>query len=197
MPLALLFLAALLHGVRRLWSARASAAAKWATAGTASWLAYSILGVAYSWWYMVVPLAGLATVAAAGFGDAVRGRLVPALCIVVFIGSWFMGLQLYVGRAQTEYRSFMTVAAELRARARPGETVLLEPIRYDRVGDAAAHHRRGWPGDARCRAPACRWPRGGTRTSFATGPQNGCGPPGNVPGFQRLCGPRRPISRRG
>ena len=128
LPLALVFTAALVQGVRQLWPARTGAVALIGVSGLAGWLAYSALGVAYFWWYMTVPMACLAWVAAAGFPEVVRGRLVPAMCALFLVGTWSMGFPLYLGRAQTEYTNFVSVARFLQTNAQPEDVVLLEPI---------------------------------------------------------------------
>lgn len=128
MPIGLVFLAALITGARRLWASRAHAVATIGVAGGLVWLVYGALGVAYFWWYMTLPLAALAWVAAAGLPGVVRGRLVPALCVAALLGAWIMALPLYLGRARAEYTNFMSVAQHLRAHARAGDSVLLEPI---------------------------------------------------------------------
>src|SRR5206468_7608257 len=44
-------------GARALWAQRASPLAAWVAACLCVWLGYAMLGVAYFWWYLVVPLA--------------------------------------------------------------------------------------------------------------------------------------------
>ncbi len=128
MPFALVFGAALIAGVRRLTAARRSATAAVGAAGLVIWLCYCATGVAYFWWYMTVPLAALAWTAAAGLGDVVRGRLIPALLVLALAGAWVQALPLYLGRAQTEYRNFMSVHDFLAPRVGRSDSVLLEPI---------------------------------------------------------------------
>lgn len=128
MPLALVFGAALMAGIARLWVERSLRLAAFAIAGLAVWLGYVTLGVAYFWWYLPLPLAALGWTAALGLPEVVRGRTLPALCIVVLLGVWITGLPLYLGRAQTEYENFAGAAEFLKVNSQPEQRVLLEPI---------------------------------------------------------------------
>jgi hypothetical protein len=92
------------------------------------WLGYAVLGVAYFYWYLVVPLGGLAALAAVGMPRILRGRWVYAACALFVVSSWTGAYPLYVGRAQNEYYGFANAAAFLRASAHPGDKVMLEPI---------------------------------------------------------------------
>ncbi len=127
-PIAIVFAAALAQGAVLLWRARHSAVTMAAAAGISIWLGYSALGVAYFWWYLVVPLAALALAASVGFPAIVRGRWLPVTALLFVCGSWSLGLPLYVGRAQAEAREFATVAAYLESQVTPGDVVFLEPI---------------------------------------------------------------------
>jgi hypothetical protein len=92
------------------------------------WLAYITLGVAYFWWYLLVPLAGIVVVAAVGFPSIVRGRAIPVAVLLLLASIWSVGRELYVGRASNEGQSFGQASSELRQLVRPGDRVLLEPI---------------------------------------------------------------------
>ncbi len=119
---------AIVLGARALWLQRKSAAAAAAAACLAVWLGYAVLGVAYFWWYLLLPLAGFVMLAAAGFPRMARG---PALYVsmgFVALGMWTVAPYLYVGRALNEIRGFWGVAEYLTAHARPGEKVMAEPI---------------------------------------------------------------------
>jgi hypothetical protein len=94
------------------------------------WLGYAALGVAYFYWYMLVPLLGLAALAATGLPRIVRGRWLYASCALFVLGSWTLTPLLYLGRAKAEYFGFGVVAEYLLKNARPGETVMLEPIGF-------------------------------------------------------------------
>ncbi len=128
LPVAAVFAAALAAGLPVLWRARATAAARAAASGMLVWLGYSALGVAYFWWYMVVPLASLAMAAAAGLPRVARGPWIPVAAASLLAGTWTVAPSLYLGRAMHESRLFAGVADALFERARPGESVFLEPI---------------------------------------------------------------------
>lgn len=122
------FFPAFALGLRAVWKARHTALAAAAAACLAVWLGYAGLGVSYFWWYLGVPLAGFALVAAAGFPSIVRGRAVMVACTLMILSGWTIMLPLYVGRAQNETYYFGNAAAFLRQSCRPGDKVLLEPI---------------------------------------------------------------------
>jgi hypothetical protein len=127
-PLTVILAPALVAGVARLWRAWRSALALAIAGSLVVWLGYSLLGVAYFYWYMLVPMAGLAALAAVGLPRIVRG---PGLYIsmgVFVVGMWTLAPSLYLGRAKAEYFSFGIVAQYLLTHARPGEKVMLEPI---------------------------------------------------------------------
>jgi arabinofuranosyltransferase len=127
-PLAVLFLPAVLLGVPALWRERATPLARATMATLAIWLGYVALGVAYFFWYLVVPLGGLAIVAAIGLPRVVRSRAAYAACAVLVVGTWFAAHSLYVGRSQNEFFAFGQTGQFLRHYAQPGESVMLEPI---------------------------------------------------------------------
>jgi hypothetical protein len=126
--IAVLFTPALIAGVPRLWAVRASGIAQLALAGLVVWLAYAMLGVAYFYWYMMVPLAGLAVVAAAGLPTVVRGAPVYVAMAVLIFGVYVDAMSVYFSRTDIEYMGFGGVADYLNAHSRIGEKVLLEPI---------------------------------------------------------------------
>ena len=126
--LAVVFAAALSAGAVKMWHARREPIVLAAAAGLGVWLSYVLLGVAYFWWYLILPLAALALVAAAGFPAIVRGRWLPVSALLFVCGAWTLGFPLYVGRAQAEAREFASVADYLQQAVTPGDEVLLEPI---------------------------------------------------------------------
>ena len=128
LPVAAVFAAAVVVGARQLAREPRSGAALAAGAGLAVWLGYVTLGVAYFWWYMVLPLGAFALLAAAGFAHVVRGRAIPVAATLTVLGTWSVAVPLYIGRAQAEAASFGPPAELLASRATPGESVLLEPI---------------------------------------------------------------------
>jgi hypothetical protein len=128
MPLAVVFAPAFVVGAIRLWRARATALAWFAAGALAVWAGYAVLGVAYFYWYMVVPLAGIALVAAVGLPHVVRGKAIPIACLLFILGTWSIARVLYVGRTQNEFFSFGGVSTWLADQTRPGEKIMLEPI---------------------------------------------------------------------
>jgi len=127
-PIAILFAASTVQGARDLWARRWPAIVLVTASGVGIWLAYCVLGVAYFWWYMVVPVATLAVLAAVGLPKVVSGSLVPAMAAVFLLGTWTLALPLYLGRAKAEYVNNMSVANVLRAQAGPTDTIMVEPI---------------------------------------------------------------------
>ncbi len=127
-PLTVVWAASLAPGLAALWRVRRTALASLAAAALAVWLGYALLGVAYFYWYLAVPLAGLAIVASTGLPRLVRGRALYVAIALAVLGSWSIARILYIGRAQAETASFARVAEELRVHSRPGEKVMLEPI---------------------------------------------------------------------
>jgi MYXO-CTERM domain-containing protein len=127
-PLAVVFAPALVAGGALLWRRRDAPLTLAVAACLAVWAGYTALGVAYFYWYLVVPLGGLAALAAAGLPRILRGRWAYAACALFVLSSWIGAYPLYVGRAQNEYYGFVNAAAFLGEYAHPGEKVMLEPI---------------------------------------------------------------------
>ncbi|MBI5837257.1 MAG: hypothetical protein HZB25_08435 [Candidatus Eisenbacteria bacterium] len=94
----------------------------------AVWLGYVLVGAAYFSWYLCVPLAGIASLAAIGLPRVVRGTAVPAALLVFVAGSWTVFPRLYEGRALQESATFAEAGFYLRDHGRSGESVMLEPI---------------------------------------------------------------------
>jgi hypothetical protein len=128
LPLTVLLAPAAFVGAIALWAKRGTALARAIAAFLVVWLGYASLGVAYFYWYMAVPLAGLAALAAVGFPRIVQGRAVYVACVAVVLGTWSIARVLYVGRMQNEIYSFGDVAGHLARVSRAGEKVMLEPI---------------------------------------------------------------------
>jgi hypothetical protein len=99
-----------------------------AAAGLSVWLGYSVLGVAYFAWYLVLPLATAAVLIAIGLGRVTRGPWIPAGLALFIVGTWTIAPELYRGRAGAEYQSFAESAQALGRVSHAGESVLLEPI---------------------------------------------------------------------
>jgi len=127
-PLAVLTGPALLAGAAALWRARSRPVTLFAAACLSVWLGYALLGVAFFYWYLVVPLGGVAALACVGLPRIVRGRWLYAGAALLVASSWLDAYPLYVGRAQNEFYGFAATADWLAKNARPGEKVLLEPI---------------------------------------------------------------------
>jgi hypothetical protein len=121
---------ALLAGSWTLGHARrdAKGLALLAAAGLSVWLGYSVFGVAWFAWYLVLPLATAAVLVAIGLPRVARGPWIPAAMALFVLGSWTLAPELYRVRAGVEYKSFVVTAQTLGQASRPGESVLLEPI---------------------------------------------------------------------
>jgi hypothetical protein len=128
LPLVVVFAPALVWGTVILWRQRDTALARAAASMVVIWLGYSMLGVAYFWWYFIVPLVGLALIAAAGLPRVVAGRSVLIAVGLYVLGSWTVVPNLYLGRAQNEFFAFARVSNFLHGAVRPGDRVMLEPI---------------------------------------------------------------------
>jgi hypothetical protein len=127
-PLTVLFAPALVCGVPVVWRERRSGMSLAIAGALVVWAGYSLLGVAYFFWYMMVPLAGLVALAAVGLPRIVRGRAVYVSAGLFILGVWTLAPKLYLGRAKAEYFNFGVVAQYLLNNASAGEKVMLEPI---------------------------------------------------------------------
>jgi hypothetical protein len=125
---AVLITPAVLMGIRELWKKRGSSIASVVAGCLLVWAAYSILGVAYFYWYLMVPLAGFVLLSAIGAPSMLRGAPVY-LSIALFMAGVFVdGLPVYVSRSTLELEGFGGVADYLNAHAHRGEKAFLEPI---------------------------------------------------------------------
>lgn len=115
-------------GAAMLVRERAGPAALAAAGALAVWLGYALSGASYFFWYFVIPLGGFAILAAAGMPRIVRGPAIPIAAALHVLSVWTVAPNLYLGRAQNEYFLFASAANVLRREARPGESVMLEPI---------------------------------------------------------------------
>ena len=114
-------------GLRQLWSLRHTGLARAIAALLVVWLAYSLSGVIYFYWYLAVPLTAWFLLAALGLPHIVRGRAVYVSAALLLLGTWTTVWQLYAGRAHAE-QSFVQVADHLTRNSSPWQKVLLEPI---------------------------------------------------------------------
>lgn len=125
---AVVFAPSAVLGARTLWPLRST----WLGRATAVllliWLGYSALGVPYFWWYLILPLAGVATLVAAGLPQILKGRALYVSLAVFLAGMWLGVLPLYRGRLQTEVQEFGGAADWLSAHVTPGQKIMLEPI---------------------------------------------------------------------
>ena len=128
LPFTVLLAPALVAGVPVLWRERRSGLALAIGAALVVWLGYAVLGVAYFFWYMAVPLAGIVALAAVGLPRIVRGRAVYVSCALFVVSVWSLAPKLYLGRAKAEYFTFGVVAQYLLENASNGDKVMLEPI---------------------------------------------------------------------
>jgi hypothetical protein len=114
-------------GLARGWrDARALVAL--ALSGLVVWAGYSIVGVAYFAWYLVIPVGTAAVLAAAGLPRIARGAWLPVSLLLFVLGTWTVEPALYTGRAVAEYESFGKTARTLGLNSIPGQSVFLEPI---------------------------------------------------------------------
>jgi hypothetical protein len=128
--LSVLMTPAVIMGIPVVWRARRTPLAPVVAAALAIWLGYALLGVAFFYWYLFVPLAGFVILAACGLPRVVRGTPVYLAAAATVIGVWGIAFQLYLGRSQTEQVEFGGAAEYLAQNAHPGEKVFLEPIGY-------------------------------------------------------------------
>src|SRR5207244_1687095 len=85
-------------GARAVWRVRGSALGLAVGAALAVWAGYLVIGVGYFWWYLCVPLAGIALLAAAGFPAIARGPALYVTAALAIAGAWPPSYQLHVGR---------------------------------------------------------------------------------------------------
>jgi hypothetical protein len=128
LPLQVLVAPGLVLGVLRLWRVRGSGLALAVAGMLVVWAGYALLGVAYFYWYMIVPLAGVALAVAVGLPGLLRGPGVLVACVLFVLGTWTISRPLYIGRAQNEVMGFGGAADYLSREALPGEKIMLEPI---------------------------------------------------------------------
>jgi hypothetical protein len=156
---ALLF-AGLVAGLPEIWRQRRTPLAAAAAGLLAVWVAYTVLGVAFFFWYLVLPLGACSLVAATGLARLARGPVLAVAFVLAVAGLWVVTPRLYINRAAIESTIFRTMGDLLEKHGKPGEKVMLEPIGMigwqnrrlvvlDEVGlvsPAIAHRRREGPG---------------------------------------------------
>jgi hypothetical protein len=128
LPLSMIGLASLVHGVPRAWRERSHPSSSLPVAGASILAGYALTGTTYFWWYLVVPLGCLGFLAAIGFEAVAVNRPLKVVALASILGIWTLALPLYVGRGASEYTNNASVTGVLKQLARPDEQVLLEPI---------------------------------------------------------------------
>jgi hypothetical protein len=126
--LAVFFTPGVLLGARRLWAMRDGPIAHLGLAGVVVWLGYVMLGVAYFYWYLLVPLACLGLISAVGLPGLIRGWPLYLSLGAYMVGVFADGLPIYFRRANIEFTGFVGAADYLMKHSRPGEKAFLEPI---------------------------------------------------------------------
>jgi hypothetical protein len=119
---------AIFLGARQLWKDRRSTIAQVVFGSLLVWAGYSLLGVAYFYWYLMVPLLGFSILVAIGAPLMLRGAAVYASITVFLAGVFVDGLPVYVARSTVEVEGFGGVSDYMVDHAKPGDKALLEPI---------------------------------------------------------------------
>ncbi len=129
-PFSLVAAPAALLGFATYWRERRAAQASTlvALAGLAVLASYFLLGVPFFFWYAVVPTAGWFFTAAIGLERIAKHRLLYASLALYLLSDSILLHNLFVERVRQEAISFYQSGVALRALARPGESVLLEPL---------------------------------------------------------------------
>lgn len=126
MPMVAFYAPAAWYGAAVLWRERSALAAV-AFGSLAILVAYSAVGAAFFFWYLALPVFGVATLAAVGAGGVFRGRW-PAVALALFVvGQWTISVNLYRGRAYQETR-FALIGQTMRQEIAPDQTLMLEPL---------------------------------------------------------------------
>ena len=158
--LSVVFTPALVLGARALWAERTSPLLAFIGACLAVWLGYALLGVAFFWWYLAVPLAGLR---GTGGGRLPAARAWPrhstsARGLMVAGAVDGSASALSGARAERSIWGSRRWRASSMRHAQPGQKVMLEPIGIVGFQDSARRRRRGRTGLAASRAAAPRGP---------------------------------------
>ncbi|MCC6350848.1 MAG: hypothetical protein IT347_14770 [Candidatus Eisenbacteria bacterium] len=115
-------------GAVALWKARTTALAAAAVAALLVWAGYVAAGAVYFYWYFMTPLFAWILLAAVGLPRMVNGPYAYVAALLAIAGHWMYEPRLYSGRAAVEGNAFGTLGNYVEQRARPGETLMLEPI---------------------------------------------------------------------
>lgn len=126
--LSVLVSPAAVAGAVALWKSRTTALAAAAAAALLVWAGYAATGVVYFFWYFSTPLFAWILLAAVGLPRMVNGPFAYVAAVLAITGHWMYEPKLYSGRAFYEGSAFGAIGDYVAAKARPGETVMLEPI---------------------------------------------------------------------
>jgi hypothetical protein len=125
---ALVAAPAAVAGAGAVWAKRASGLAAAVAALGVVWLSLFAVGASYFFWYLAAPALAWVLLASAGLPRIARGWPLYASLALALAAHWLFEPTLYIGRANTEGLAFGTVGDYVAARARAGESLLLEPI---------------------------------------------------------------------
>lgn len=126
--LSVLVSPAAVTGAVALWKSRGTALAATAVAGLLVWAGYAATGAVYFFWYFSTPLFAWVLLAAIGLPRMVNGPFAYLAAVLAISGHWMYEPKLYSGRAFYEGSAFGAIGNYVSVKARPGETVMLEPI---------------------------------------------------------------------
>lgn len=115
-------------GAVALWRVRRTTLAAVAAAALVVWAGYAATGAAFFYWYFATPLFAWVLLAAVGLPKLVNGPYAYVAVALAVAGHWMYEPLLYTGRGYLEGDAYGAIGRYVAARARPGETVMLEPI---------------------------------------------------------------------
>lgn len=131
------------------------------------WLSYAMVGAAYFWWYMTLPLLCATLLASVGLPRIVKGRALYACAALCIACAWPACENLYTSRSTAESYT-VTLADFIVSHRQPGQSLMAESVgrlgyqtdlrTMDMVGivSPAPPRAPGWLG-ARIRAERPDW----------------------------------------
>jgi hypothetical protein len=125
---ALLMFPAAVVGAIFAWQKRTTTWVAALAALAVVWLALLFVGATYFFWYLAAPAVMWALLASAGLPRITRGWAIYGTLALAIVMHWLFEPQLYAGRSNTEGYMFGAVGDYIAAHAKPGQSVLLEPI---------------------------------------------------------------------
>jgi hypothetical protein len=125
---ALLMFPAAVAGAIFAWQRRTTAWVAALAALAVVWMALLVVGASYFFWYLAAPAVMWALLASAGMPRIARGWVLYATFALAIALHWLFEPMLYSGRSNTEGYMFGAVGDYIASHAKPGESVLLEPI---------------------------------------------------------------------